>query len=77
MYNLMISEIFRVKKQPNSKSVVDNKKTLNKQLSSFEKCLDLDDDSSLENLRYYNGLFDPESSSIYQSVRNLYSLSHR
>lgn len=67
MYNLMISEIFATKKTLPSNKIGQ----IGHEAPSLESSIDMNE---LEN---YNGLYDADSQSLYQSVRNLYSLSLR
>lgn len=65
MYNLMISEIFRIKQVPQNYMA----KPLEPQLE--------DESQKMINLQFYNGQFQADPQSLYEVVRNLYSLSLR
>jgi hypothetical protein len=80
MYNLMISEIFMIRKQavePQQQVHALKKKDLyySNQLDSREDdCLG-PSESLYADAEMYNGLYDPGSLHLYTTVRNLYSLS--
>lgn len=88
MYNLMVSEIFMVRKSPqNAKSVQQNasnnsikkspnsKQQVPNEQATFElKAALAQGEDPLEN---YRSLFDPDSTDLYTSIRNLFTLSFR
>jgi hypothetical protein len=65
----MISEIFRVKRQSASKNSYN--------LEIQEDEIDVSPNDKFQRLLKYPGIFDKNASTLYMSIRNLYSLSMR
>ena len=72
MYNLMISEIFQLKKFNQKKVVKDMLFDPNQKQTRIQCC-----DLIAEELNQYNGIYLDDSQTLYHSVRNLFCLAYR
>lgn len=74
MYNLMISEIFMAKKIQSSRTVFSRMQTA--KVNDFQSQVE-DSDYMQDEPIFYNGIYEPDCFHLYQTIRNLYSLSLR